>query len=95
MDSSQIITKNDQGLKSILESLDFMKNTLEQLSKNYRPVLKGERFLSEIEVSKILKTTCRTLLTYRTEKLMPFYQIGGKIMYKESDIQRLMEENYR
>ena len=94
MDSSQIITKNDQSYKSIIESLDIMKDTLEQLSKNYRPVLKGERLLTETEVSKILKTTCRTLLTYRTEKMIPFYQIGGKIMYKESDIQRLLESNY-
>ncbi|WP_270562524.1 helix-turn-helix domain-containing protein, partial [Bacteroides stercoris] len=35
----------------------------------------------------------RTLLDYRRYGILPYYQIGGKILYRESDIVRLLEKN--
>jgi predicted site-specific integrase-resolvase len=33
----------------------------------------------------------RTLQTWRKEKILPYYQVKGKIYYKESDLNKMME----
>jgi excisionase family DNA binding protein len=46
------------------------------------------------QYSKILNISRRTLQDYRTEGKIPYYLVGGKILYKESDIEKLLTENY-
>jgi predicted site-specific integrase-resolvase len=42
-----------------------------------------------------LKISRRTLQDYRTEGKIPYYQLGGgKILYRESDIEKMLEDNY-
>ena len=40
-----------------------------------------------------LKITKRTLIEYRMNGKLPYYKIGGKIMYKEQDIIDILERN--
>lgn len=47
------------------------------------------------EVAKLLKTCRRTLQEYRDAGRMSYIQLGGKILYRESDIERLLMEGYR
>lgn len=61
--------------------------------EKYRPVLNGERYLTEAELSGVLKVTQRTLIEHRTNGKLPFYKFGGRILYKESDIIRILEQN--
>jgi len=42
-----------------------------------------------------LKISRRTLQEYRNNGMLPYYQLGGKILYKESDVEKLLEDNYR
>ncbi len=44
---------------------------------------------------KGLKVSRRTLQDYRTTGKIPYIQLGGKVLYRESDIQKLLEDNYR
>ncbi|RGI72703.1 helix-turn-helix domain-containing protein, partial [Bacteroides uniformis] len=37
----------------------------------------------------------RTLQEYRNEGRISYIQLGGKIIYKESDIERLLKDGYR
>ena len=37
----------------------------------------------------------RTLQDYRDRKIIPYTQFAGKILYKASDLERILEENYR
>jgi DNA binding domain, excisionase family protein len=46
-------------------------------------------------VAKLLKTCRRTLQEYRDAGRMSYIQLGGKILYRESDIERLLMEGYR
>jgi len=34
------------------------------------------------------------LQEYRNNGILPYYQLGGKILYKESDVEKLLEDNY-
>ena len=68
---------------------------IENLVANSRPTLGGERFLTDREVSARLKVSRRTLQDYRNNGMIAYYQLGGKILYKESDIEKMLAANYR
>lgn len=58
-------------------------------------LLKSEpdRYITETELSELLKITRRTLVEHRTTGLIPYYRLGGRILYKEKDIIKLLDEN--
>ncbi len=62
--------------------------------KDCKPALGGERYLTDKEVSAKLRLSRRTLQDYRNEGRIPYYHLGGKVLYKESDLQRLLDNNY-
>ena len=40
------------------------------------------------------KKNGRCLQDYRNQERIPYIQLGGKILYKASDIEKLLEDNY-
>ena len=36
-----------------------------------------------------------TLRDYRVRKIIPYTQFAGKILYKASDLEKMLEENYQ
>lgn len=92
--SSEIITKDDARIIAFFKSIERMLDGVERLATNHKPHLNGERFLTDREVSDQLKLSRRTLQDYRTEGKIPYIHLGGKILYRESDVQKLLEINY-
>ena len=92
---SEMITKNHALVAEFGDSLDRLLDGIENFMKNSRPTLGGERFLTDREVSARLKVSRRTLQDYRNNGVVSYYQLGGKILYKESDIERMLAANYR
>ena len=92
---SEMITKNHALVAEFCGSLDRLLDGIENLMANSRPTLGGERFLTDREVSARLKVSRRTLQDYRNNGIIAYYQLGGKILYKESDIERMLAANYR
>jgi excisionase family DNA binding protein len=91
---NNLITRDNEQVKSFFLSLDRMLDGIENLAENSKPTLNGERYLTDKEVSERLKLSRRTLQEYRTEGKIPYYQLGGKILYAESDIEKMLEDNY-
>ena len=73
--------------------LEYVTTLWEKDREKYRPVLNGERYLTEAELSGLLKVTQRTLIEHRSNGKLPFYKFGGRILYKENDIIRILEQN--
>ena len=92
--SSEIITKDNERVKRFFQSIERMLDKFEAYTASYRPTLKGERFLTDAEVSERLKVSRRTLQEYRSTGKIPYIQLGGKTLYQESDIQKLLDTNY-
>ena len=92
---SEMITKNHAFVAEFSNSLDRLLDGIENFMANSRPTLGGERFLTDREVSARLKVSRRTLQDYRNNGVIAYYQLGGKILYKESDIERMLAANYR
>jgi hypothetical protein len=51
-------------------------------------------FLGNRDVCKLLQLSPRTLQDYRDKRLIAFYKLEGKILYKMSDIRKMLENNY-
>lgn len=92
--SSEVITRGNERIKTLLGSLDKALVKLENILTNYKPTLNGERFLTDVQVSERLKVSRRTLQQYRSEGRIPYFRFGGKSLYRESDIQKILEKNY-
>jgi len=91
---NNLITKDHEKVKSFFLSLERMLDGIENLVENNKPSLNGEHFLTDKEVSERLKISRRTLQDYRTDGKITYYQLGGKILYKESDIEKMLNDNY-
>lgn len=89
------ITRNNEKVMCLLNKMDRLLENMEYLTENYKPVLGGERFLTDKELSRILKISRRSLQDYRNEGKIPYIQLGGKILYRESDIEEVLKTGYR
>jgi hypothetical protein len=74
--------------------LEELRTRLELILKNYRPVMNGEVYLSGEDVCKLLHISKRTLQQYRDDNILPYVQIGGKIIFRQSDLLEILEQNY-
>lgn len=92
---NQIITKESQLAVEFFQEIENISLLLDSAMKDYKPLLNGERYLTDTELSERLKLTKRTLQEYRNSGKIPFYQIGGRILYRESDIEQVLSDNYR
>lgn len=92
---NDVITKDNERVKTFFRSLDRMLNKIESAMTDYKPMLNGERFLTDVQVAERLKVSRRTLQEYRTEGKIPYIQFGGKTLYRESDIKKILNKNYR
>ena len=92
---SEIINKDDVRIKAFMASIESMLTSMEQIADNYRPPLNGARFMTDSELSKQLHVSRRTLQDYRNGGKFPYYHFGGKILYREDDIETTLNENRR
>lgn len=81
---NKLIMKEDEDILSFFRTLDHMVERLDGLSRNYRPMLNGERFLSDRELSERLKISRRTLQEYRNEGKLPTSNLGVKCCTKRA-----------
>jgi len=89
----EILDRKSTDIASFFTDLDELLDTIRQALKNRTPHLNGEKFLSNRDVCKMLHISSRTLQDWRDTSKIPFIQIKGKILYKESDILNLIEQN--
>ena len=90
----ELINKDTPQVKEFISSLDSMLDGIESIVKHYKPHLNCECFLSNNEVSKKLNVSLRTLQEWRDTGLIPFIQIKGKIIYRQIDIDKLLQKHY-
>lgn len=90
---SQVITHDDERVIRLHQRLKETLKELEQILKNMPPSLNRHRYLTDAELAQYLKLSRRTLLEYRNAGILTYYQLGGKILYRESDIEELLERN--
>lgn len=93
--SNQLITPENERIKSLFQSLERLSSSLERLFSSRKPTLNGESFYTDEELSKKLKISRSSLQDYRDEGRIPYIKLAGKILYRASDIEKLLEDGYK
>ncbi len=68
-----------------------MERMIDAIRTAPRPAFHGDYFLTDKELSKLLKVSRRN----RTLGMIPYYLVQGKALYKESDIQKVLDDAYK
>ena len=90
----ELINGNSEIIRDFFQSMDRILDGISRLAQENRPHLNGEKFLSNREAAKCLKVSIRTLQEWRDTGVIPYIQIKGKIIYRQSDIKRLLQTYY-
>jgi len=81
-----MLTKESPEIIRFFRNIESLSEILDTQAEKMRPVLNGE-------LAGHLKLTRRTLAEYRITGKLPYYKVGGKLLYKEKDILMLLERN--
>lgn len=91
---------NDEILTSdyfdrFLRRMRKISDALTDRTKNIKPMFGGTRLLTDPEACAILKVGKRTMQEYRTNGIVPYYLIAGKVLYREQDLEELLQRHYK
>ncbi len=94
MNLNDILNRHSPELKELFEAVDQIKINIYNHTATTKSSISGEYFLDNNEVCEMLHISSRTLQDYRDRGLIGFYKLEGKILYKLSDIQEMLEKHY-
>ncbi|TYP98312.1 helix-turn-helix protein [Tenacibaculum adriaticum] len=86
----EAIILSTQQYKELVNRLDDLNKQLEEKQKKPQ-----DTFLDNQEFLQLMNISKRTAQTWRDEGVISFSQIGSKIYYRMSDVQKLLDNNYR
>ena len=95
MESAKDLNMEADEMLVVLSVLEGVNRRIKEVAQTHKPLFGGEHFLTGKEVCERLYISPRTLQDYRDRKIIPYTQFAGKILYKASDLIKLLEENYR
>lgn len=88
------IMVEDEHVLNFISKIDEAIDKVRESFKDYRPLLNGDRWISDREAAEFLKVSRHTLFTYRQKGLLPYVLLCGKILYREQDLEELLQRNY-
>ena len=95
MESVKDLNMDADEMLGVLSALDKVNRRIKEVAQTHKPLFGGEHFLTGKEVCDRLYISPRTLQDYRDSRIIPYTQFAGKILYKESDLERLLEDSYK
>ena len=94
MESVRDLNMNTDEMQVVQSAINSVSRRIKEVAQTHKPLFGGEYFLTGKEVCERLYISPRTLQDYRDRKIIPYTQFAGKILYKASDLERLLEESY-
>lgn len=86
----EVITLQSEAFQAIMKRMDEINAALTQ--KQTTP---EETFLDNQQFIQLMNISKRTAQAWRDEGIISFSQVGSKIYYRMSDIQKLLDSNHR
>ena len=94
-EENNVITMDTESVTVLLQNMQKNSKWLSGFLESYSPPLDGELYLTDKEVAELLRVSRRTLQEYRNNRILPFILLGGKVLYPESELRKVLEANYR
>ena len=85
---NELINKDNEWIIHFMGSLDRLLDNYERLTASYRPTLGGESFLYRQGGFSTIEGKQKDASRLPQRRAYSLYQLGGKILYRESDIER-------
>ena len=95
MESVRDLNMDADEMQVVLSALSSVSKRIREVVQTHKPLFAGELVLTGKEVCERLYISPRTLQDYRDRKIIPYTQFAGKILYKTSDLEKLLGDNYR
>ena len=95
MESVKDLNMDADDMQVVLSAISGVSKRIKEVAQTHKPLFGGEYFLTGKEVCERLYISPRTLQDYRDKGIIPYTQFAGKILYKESEIERILKNNYR
>ena len=94
METARDLNMETDEMQLVVSALRGVGKRIVEVADTHKPLFAGKLFLTGKEVCERLYISPRTLQDYRDRKVIPYTQIAGKILYRLSDLQRILKENY-
>lgn len=72
---------------NFLNDIEYIKNEIANIKKSFQPKEPTE-FLTRQEVSSLLKIDLSSVHNWTKKKILQSYQIGGRVYYKRSEVEK-------
>ena len=95
MESVKDLNMDADDMQVVLSAISGVSKRIKEVAQTHKPLFGDEHFLTGKEVCERLYISPRTLQDYRDKGIIPYTQFAGKILYKESEIERILKNNYR
>ena len=95
METVRDLNMDSDEMQVVLSALKGVSKRIKEVAKTHKPLFGGEHFLTSKEVCERLYISPRTLQDYRDRGIIPYTQFAGKILYKASDLEKMLKDNYR
>ena len=95
METARDLNMETDEMLLVVSALRGVGKRIVEVADTHKPLFAGELFLTGKEVCERLYISPRTLQDYRDKRIIPYTQFAGKILYKASDLERMLEENYK
>ena len=86
----EAIILSSQQYTDLVNRLETLNRKIEEKQKSPKAT-----FLDNQEFIQLMNISKRTAQTWRDEGKVSFSQIGSKIYYRMSDVQKLLDKNYK
>ena len=89
MNTGNMSNDEAKSIGDFIEQLNNIEQRLKKIQYNNDVFLDNQEFLQVMNISK------RTAQSWRDEGIISFSQVGSKIYYRISDIEELLNKNYK
>ena len=95
MEQVRDLNMKADDVQVMLSAISSVSRRIKEVAQTHKPLFGDEHFLTGKEVCERLYISPRTLQDYRDRKIISYTQFAGKILYKASDLEKMLEENYQ
>ena len=95
MEQVRDLNMKADDMQVVLSAISSVSRRIKEVAQTHKPLFGDEHFLTGKEVCERLYIRPRTLQDYRERRIIPYTQFAGKILYKASDLEKMLEENYK
>lgn len=92
--AEKIHTLTPDEVTEIFSQLDNIKNDIRDISSVNNNEIGGHKYITDNQLAEKLNVSKRTLANYRAKGEIGYYDLPGKLLYEEAEINDFLKKYY-